>query len=183
MPISPTEATDALRNIAQTERRSVSALGYRMAYPHLILWGVVWVIGYSAQAAQLGWDPMWLVLSSFGSIGSFIIGWRMSRGRTKTFDWRYAASFLVFFLFVFAIFAIMKPRADAQLAAFFPVLVCAYYALVGIWTRGLRMLILAVALFAVTMGGFFWLPQYFDWLMAVAGGGGLILGGFWLRSV
>jgi hypothetical protein len=183
MSLSPNEASDALRDITETERRSVSALGYQMAYPHLILWGVIWVAGYSASAAHLGWDPLWLVLSSLGSAGSFFIGWTMSRGRAKTFDWRYAASFLVFFLFVFALFAIMKPHDEAQFAAFFPVLVSVYYALIGIWTRGLRMLFLAVALFAITMGGFFWLPQYFDWLMAAAGGGGLILGGFWLRSV
>jgi hypothetical protein len=183
MPISPNEASDALRDITQTERRSVSALGYRMVYPHLILWGVIWVVGYSANAAHLGWDPLWLVLSSLGSAGSFFIGWYMSRGRAKTFDWRYPASFVAFFLFVGALFAILKPHDEAQYAAFFPILVALYYALIGIWTRGLRMLFLAVALFVLTLGGFFWLRDIFDIWMAVVGGGGLILGGFWLRRV
>ena len=45
------------------------------------------------------------------------------------------------------------------------------------------MIVLGVALTALTVLGFFWVPQYFALWMAVVGGVGLILGGVWLRTL
>lgn len=42
MPLSRNEAADALRDIAQTERRSSSAYGYKETAPFMFLWGVIW---------------------------------------------------------------------------------------------------------------------------------------------
>ncbi|SRR5665213_168794 len=183
MPLSPDEAADALRDISKTEQWSSTAYGYRMAAPHLILWGVVWAIGYGATAAKLRWDPLWLVLVLTGSLGSFWIGWRMSRGRAKkAFDWRFGATFVAVVLFISAVFVVMPPRTDAQIGAFFPILVALYYALIGIWTRGARMLIAGAALAILTLIGFLYLQSQFAMWMTIVGGGGLILGGLWLRS-
>ena len=44
-------------------------------------------------------------------------------------------------------------------------------------------MILAALIAVLTLIGFFYLPVYFGLWMAVVGGGGLILGGLWLRSV
>jgi hypothetical protein len=85
-------------------------------------------------------------------------------------------------LFISAIFAIMPPRTSAQIAAFFPILVALFYLLIGIWTRGARMIVLGLAVGALTLFGYFYLPVYFLLWMAVVGGGGMILGGIWLRS-
>jgi hypothetical protein len=77
----------------------------------------------------------------------------------------------------------MPPRTDAQVSAFFPILVALFYALVGIWVRGTRVLFAGFVVAALTLGGYFLLPQIFPLWMAVVGGGALIVGGFWLRSV
>lgn len=47
MPIHPQEAATALREITATEQQSHKAYHYQQASPHLILWGVIWVIGYA----------------------------------------------------------------------------------------------------------------------------------------
>ncbi len=73
-------------------------------------------------------------------------------------------------------------KTDAQFGAFFPILVGLYYALIGIWTRGVRMIVLSVALGVLTLFGFFHIQHDFELWMAGVGGGGLILGGLWLRS-
>jgi hypothetical protein len=182
MPISPQEAAEALRDIAKTERRSVSVLGYRMTWPHLILWGVIWLFGYGAMAAGVTWDYLWATLAAIGTAGSFWIGYSLSRDQGKRMDWRYGATFLAILLFVSAIFAILPPHSDVQYGAFFPVLVSLYYALIGIWTRGYRMLIAGALLAALTLIGFFYVREHFLPWMTVVGGGGLILGGIWLRS-
>ena len=81
MSLSREEAQGALRDVEKATRRSTAAFGYRMSSPHLIWWGLIWLIGYGAMAAKVTWDPLWPILSLTGTVGSFWIGWRMSRTR------------------------------------------------------------------------------------------------------
>ncbi len=181
MSLTPNEAADALRDIEQTGRRSSTAYGYQMAAPHFILWGVIWVVGYGVSAIKMEWSIVWPALSLLGTIGSFWLGWR-SKPAGQKFDGRYLATFVAVFAFIACLFAVMPPRKPEQIGAFFPILVALYYSLIGIWTRGVRILALGIAVAVLTIGGYFFLPAHFLLLMAGVGGGGLILGGFWLRS-
>ena len=183
MPLTPTEAADALRDIDQMEQRSSTVRGYQKASPYLILWGFIWLIGYSLSYARPQWGIAWAVLSVIGVIGSFVVGMRLRSEGNRGGGWRYGATFLAVFFFITALFAIMPPRQPMQVGAFFPILVALFYSLIGIWSRGQRMLITGVAIAVLTLIGFFYLPAYFMLWMAVVGGGGLILGGIWLRSV
>jgi hypothetical protein len=182
MPLSPAEAQDALSDISKTAQASSTFYGYRTAAPHLLVWGVIWFIGYGAGYFRPGWTLVWPLLIIAGVIGSFWIGRHSNKTESSRGDWRYAATSLAVFLFIAAIFSIMPPRSDAQAGAFFPILVALFYILIGIWRRGVRMIVAGAAVAALTLGGFFWLPQIFPLWMAVVGGGALILGGFWLRS-
>lgn len=184
MSIPPQEASEALRNVEHTQRHSAAAYGYQKASPHLLLWGVFWIVGYAGAYARPEWYLLWPALVVIGILGSFFIGWRTSRaGSQAVFGWRYAATFIAVFLFIVALFAILPPRSSVQLDAFFPLLVAIAYALIGIWTRATRMALLGLALGLLTVGGYFWLQHYFLLWMAIVGGGALILGGFWLRRV
>ena len=51
MTLSSNEAADALRDIAAAETRSQRAYGYQRGSPFLILWGILWAIGYGLTAA------------------------------------------------------------------------------------------------------------------------------------
>jgi hypothetical protein len=95
---------------------------------------------------------------------------------------RIGLTMLVFYAFLFAIFAVLRPRNPVVSGAVIPLLVAAIYAVMGIWS-GLRFLYIGIALAALTLGGWFWLPHYFLLWMAVVGGGSLILVGLWLRKV
>jgi hypothetical protein len=182
MPVSPAEAKDTLRDISATARASSTFYGYRTAAPHLILWGILWFVGYGASYFRPAWSFVWPVVVIVGVIGSFWFGRQSSKTKSSVCAWRYAGTSLAIYLFIAAIFAIMQPRSDAQVGAFFPILVALFYSLIGIWTRGIRMIVAGVVIAALTLGGFFWLPQIFPLWMALVGGGALILGGFWLRS-
>ena len=183
MPISQAEAQDALRDIQRTGRASATSYGYRHGAPHLFIWGVVWILGYGLTWLRPQYGATWPVLIVAGSIASFWVGWKYRAAKAKVYDWRYAETALAAFVFIVAIFAVMPPRTGVQAGAFFPILIALLYSLVGIWTRGGRMLVTGIVLAALTLGGYFLLRQYFIPWMAVVGGGGLILGGFWLRSV
>lgn len=184
MSIPPQEAVDALHDIEHTERHSAAAYGYQKSSPHLFLWGVIWIIGYAVAYARPAWHLFWPVLAVIGIFGSFFIGRRTSRASSQArLGWRFAATFIAAFLFIAALFAILPPQSSLQIDAFFPLLLAICYVLMGIWTRAARIALLGLALGLLTVGGYFWLQQYFLLWMAGFGGGALILGGFWLRRV
>lgn len=188
MPLTSQEAAETLRDIDQTTGRSAKAYGYSIGSPHLILWGVIWSIGYGLVALRL--DPTrfpastyaFPVLAALGIAGSLLIGWRMRAGSATHYDWRHLATVAAVAVFVTAIFAII-PLKGEQIGAFFPLLAALFYAIVGIWTKGTRMIVLGACIAAVALFAFFAQPAYFAIWMAIAGGGGLIVGGFWLRNV
>ena len=183
-PITASEAKSALKDIERTENRAAASQHARFAAPHLIVWGVIWAIGYTASdlAPQQQW--IWSVLILGGAAASFLFDRGENAGRVKGFNWRYLISFATVFVFIFALFTVMRPRDVNQIGAFFPLVIGLYYTFIGTWTKGgWRMLPLGLALMALTLGGYFLLPEHFLLWMAAVGGGGLILGGLWLRSV
>jgi hypothetical protein len=183
-PVTAAEAKNALKDIEQTENRAAASRHGRFAAPHLIVWGVAWAIGYTANdlAPQYPW--VWTVVVLGGIAGSFLFDRKEAAGRVKGFGWRYLVSFATVFVFIYALFVIMQPHDYNQVGAFFPLVIGLYYTFIGVWTKGgWRMLPLGLALMALTLGGYYFLPEHFLLWMAAVGGGGLILGGLWLRSV
>jgi hypothetical protein len=184
MSIPPQEAAHALRDIEHAQRHSAGAYRDQKFSPHLFLWGAIWIIGYAGTYIWPGASAIWLALVPIGMIGSFWMGSRGAGDRSRAFSgWQYAATALAIFLFISALVAILPPKSGAQIGALIPVLVAFFYAVVGVWTRGTRIALLGLALGVLTVGGYFWLPQYFLLWMAGVGGGALILGGVWLRRV
>jgi hypothetical protein len=57
-----------------------------------------------------------------------------------------------------------------------------FYVLIGLWA-GMRFVITGIAVAALTLGGFFYLPAHFLLWMAAVGGGALILAGLWMRNI
>jgi hypothetical protein len=184
MPIEPQDAANALKEIAHAQQRSGKAYGYQKAAPHLFIWGLIWIIGYAVTYVRPHWYLLWAFLVVIGAVGSFFVSWHTpTTGSQASYGWRYAATFIAVFLFIEALFAILPPQSGRQVDAFFPLLISLWYVLLGLWTRGTRIVLLGLALGLLTVGGYFWLQHYFLLWMAGVGGGALILGGFWLRKV
>jgi hypothetical protein len=188
MTLSPHEAADTLRDIAAVESRSHRLYGYRLASPHLVLWGLLWAAGYGLTEPwpQFG-RVIWAAVVAVGLVAGFLITLRStSRGSDRTgatprFYWRFPAIALTAFAFVFASVAVMSPVSPRQVSAFIPLVVAASYAVMGFWV-GLRLTVVGAVLAVLTLGGFFLLPTHFGVWMAAVGGGALVLGGLWLRS-
>jgi hypothetical protein len=185
MPIPREEAANALHDIEHAQRSSAGAYRDRRFSPHLFLWGLIWVVGYAVNYFWPKGSLIWIALVLIGMIGSLWLGSRDAGGQRSGAHsgWQYGGTALAVFLFINAWLAILPARSGEQIGALIPILVAFIYALVGVWTRGARIALLGLALAALTVGGYFWLPQYFLLWMAGVGGGALILGGFWLRTV
>lgn len=195
MDLSPGQAAESLKEIERTQRRSAEAHEYAHASPQFILWGLIWMVGYTGSdllpnygfVGAINW--LWFALVVIGAFGSTILSRRRYRDLTpeaiikaRAIGFRIGMTMLVFYAFLFAVFAVLRPRNPAVSGAFIPLLVAAIYAILGIWS-GLRFLYIGIALAALTLGGWFYLSQYFLLWMAAVGGGSLILVGLWLRKV
>ena len=189
MSLTPDQAADSLREIERTRRRSASARGYANSSPFLVMWGVIWMIGYTiSDFAPRYSGSVWLALIVAGFLGSLAIGRARARqgnphpGINKYAGMRFLGTFVAIGLFITATYAIFGRANPAQQAAFVPLILALAYSLLGIW-KGSRFLVTGVAIAALTLGGFFFLSAHFLLWMAVVGGGALVLAGLWLRTV
>lgn len=178
MSVSREQAAEALRDIERVEGRSATLRGYQAAAPHLMLWGVLWFVGYGLthlMPERAG--AIWFVVVAAGFAAGTAASLRRRGGR---FAARYAAITAALAAFVIATIMVMAPVDQRQVAAFIPLVVAISYVLAGIWA-GTRYVVAGIAVAALTLAGFFLLRQYFLMWMAVVGGGALLLAGVWLR--
>ncbi len=185
MPISHDDASQALSDINRTQQRSSRLYGYSNASPHLIVWGLIWAVGYGAEYFRPGLNWVWPALILIGSAASFWFGYRAQpkgTGGATSYTWRYLAIFVAIGVFISSVFAVMQPLSGAQAGAFFPLLIGFVYTVAGIWGRAWRLLITGAAMMVLTLVGFYVLREYFALWMAIVGGGGLVLGGLWFRA-
>lgn len=183
MTLTPAEAASHLKEAEAMQRRSARAYGYRCFSPHLILWGIVWVLGYGAtyffpHAANLIWPclclPAWFL--------SAYLGQKNRVRQPAGYGWRMLGLIGAICIFFVTLYALIGPVTGPQAAALPAFVVGLVYFGIGIWTKP-RLAVTGAVIYLLTLGGYFLLAPYFLLWMALVGGGGLILGGLWMRKV
>jgi hypothetical protein len=187
LSLSPQEAADHLKDAELTAKRSAQAYSYQRFSPFLILWGIIWIVGYGlTYLAPHHANSIWLGLVLLAGVFSVLIRRRIGAGKREKTDVRYGLRylgiFLIVFLFIGSVYAMFKPTSGMQMAAFPALLVGIVYMGLGLWS-GARFIVTGFVLFAITISSYFYLPQYLMPLLALAGGGSLILAGIWFRKV
>src|SRR4029078_7774491 len=115
-----------------TSRRSGEAFGYRMSGPFLIIWGVVWLVGYGiTDLAPRLTNAVWPAVVILGSIASFLVG-RYVVGRRSPQGWRYLLLIPILWFFLAAAYSVMSPVSGRQQAAFVPLVIAALYSGMGL---------------------------------------------------
>jgi hypothetical protein len=179
MALSSQDASAALRDIEDAEARSSMLRDYRNASPHLISWGVLWMVGYGLNDVfPMHGGAIWSVVVPVGLIADLAA----MRGRSGESAWRQFAAIAAVSAFVIALVLVMAPVSGRQIATVIPLFVALLYVLRGIWV-GPRYVVAGLVIAALTLAGFWFIGRYFSLYMAVVGGGALILGGLWLRRV
>ncbi len=183
MDISPDDAAKALSDIASTRGRSHALAGYSMAGPILILWGVIWLLGYAAMGVLPAeqWGPMWLAGDVIGLVVTLLLSRRANRrGGLKGTTWRLMGGVALVALFCGSLFAMVRPTDINVYLAFPGLLTGTIYITLGLW-RMTRYLWIGIFVFAASLIGFFAFPAILTYWMAVTGGGGLIVSGLLIR--
>jgi hypothetical protein len=180
--IDPKEAASALSDINEIAHRVRQSTIYNFASLTLIMWGVLVLSG---NIASYFWPRdggyIWLALNAVGLAGSFAIGiFESRRTSVHSFDLRMVAAFLLFFAFGILWSIGLGHFTPRQLGVFWPTYFMMVYTVVGLWV-GAAFVAIGLGITALTLIGYFFVGGWFDLWMAAVNGGGLMLGGLWMR--
>ncbi len=177
------EAQEALRLVHETQRQMRRLVAAGGAAYYLWLWGVIWVLGFSAEyflgaGSTVGW--IWAGLDTVGAVLSLMIGWhfgrklRSSRGTSLGLVW------LAWLVYGGLIIYFAQPQDANHLTLLIALLVMLAYVVSGVLYRSAFFVVLGVALTVLTIVGFVLFSGAFSLWMAVVGGGELILAGVYV---
>ena len=190
MPMSQAEAASALRDVERTTLRSAELRAYGHASPHLLLWGLIWIAGYAAMGVLPDGNAamIWLPLDLLGFVGSALIGSRArarasagaaEAGRAKMATMLAMGLFVG--LFIVCVYVVFKPASREPYLVFPAMVLGLVYVVAGVWKMP-RLAWIGGVVFVLSMAGFFLMKPYLAFWIAAVGGGGLVLGGLWLRK-
>lgn len=180
MPLSSEQANEALRAIEAVSQRSGQLYRYRRTAPMLILWGVIWLLGFGlTDLIPAKANVIWIPLDIVGVFGCIYFGRQNKEERAAQMTWRWLASIASIFAFYTLVLLIFQSATGKQSAALIALIVALFYVLAGLWL-GARFAVAGVALATLTLVGYFMLVSHFFLWMAIVGGGALILAGLWL---
>lgn len=182
MGISKSEAASALTDIESTAGRSRLLKGYHVAGPILMVWGVIWALGYSGMGLlpPEKWGLLWLPLDVIGVVASILLGRRGKGGAKAGQAWKMWAIVLAIMAFMAATYAVFQPTSTDAFIVFPGMIAGLVYAGFGI-AAAPRYLWIGAAVFVGSVVGFFLFEPWLTYWMAAVGGGGLFVAGLWLR--
>jgi hypothetical protein len=182
MTIDSKQATRALNEIDAIVRRVRQSAIYDAASLMLIMWGALVLTGNIAShlwPREGGY--IWIAVNAVGVAGSLAVGaFENRRMSVRRFDLRMVAAFALFFAFGILWSIGLGHFTSRQLGVFWPTYFMMIYTIVGLWF-GWAFVAIGLGITALTLIGYFFVGAWFDLWMAVVNGGGLVLGGFWMR--
>jgi hypothetical protein len=182
MPLTQDEAAAALGEIERTDSQTAELQVYEGAAPFFMVWGAVWVFGYTMTHFVPEYrNVFWVSGIALGAVLSIVLGQRLGTKGHGFSAWRYAAISAGIAGF-FALASMVLKLNLREVDAFVPLLFAGIYLAVGVFA-GTRFAVCGAILAIATAVGFFNAGEFFGLWMAAAGGGVLLLTGFWLRRV
>ena len=182
--IDSKQAAESLAEIDDVVQRVKQSQLYELASLGAIWWGVLvfagnlvtWLWPFYARYA-------WPTVDMLGVGGLIALRWLTpSRVHGAAFDIRVPLVFALFFAFGYVCTNVLGHFGPRELGAFWPVYFMLFYMLAGLWF-GTAFVAIGLGITALTLIGFFAIGEAFPLWMAFVNGGGLILGGLWMRRI
>jgi hypothetical protein len=182
--IDSKEASAALAEIDDIVQRVRQSQLYELASLAAVWWGV---LVFAGNVATWLWPHYaaytWTFVNVVGIAG--LIALRVvhrPHPHVGMFDIRLPLMFGLFFAFGYLCTSVIGHFGPRQLGAFWPIYFMLFYALAGLWF-GYAFVAIGLVITALTLIGFFYIGEAFPLWMAFVNGGGLILGGLWMRRI
>jgi hypothetical protein len=181
--VDPKDAAQALNDIEQIVQRVRQSRTYDIASLMMILWGI---LVFAGNIANYAWPRyggyIWIGVNAAGAVGSIAVSaFRFPGTAGRGFDFRMAMAFLLFFAFGLLCSTVLGHFGPREMGAFWPIYFMLIYCIAGLWF-GPAFIAIGLGITALTLIGYFFVTGFaFLLWMAAVNGGGLILGGLWMR--
>ena len=182
--IDSRQAAAALADIDDIVQRVRQSQLYELASIAAIWWGVLvfagnvvtWLWPFYAVYA-------WPAVDILG-VGGLVVIRLLNPPQVQgaAFDLRLVLVFVLFFAFGHICTDVLGHFGPRQLGAFWPIYFMLFYMLAGLWF-GTAFVAIGLVITALTLIGFFTIGEAFPLWMAFVNGGGLIVGGLWMRRI
>ena len=188
MNVSQEDARISLSAAQSVMNQTHKAIASAYASPLLILWGILWITAFTVTHFYVHYAfYIFMAMGVVGGLGTaVIVGIFRSKapvkeksshkfGRSVTALWVFLCIYIVIWLFLFAPFTGLQCNALICTAVMFA------YIVMGLWFESRFMIILAVAVTAATLVGYYLLREYYCLWMAFVGGGAIFGTGLYIR--
>ena len=187
MDIEPSEAESALAAVRAADAQMRRALNAYGAAYHFIVWGVIWLIGFSISnfatrlpLAVAMWS--WPVLNVIGMVCSWTIGIRMGRTFHNPYGSRIGLLWILFIAYGILGVFFVHPASFQAGSLLLVMYVMLWMSVMGLWLNSALVLV-SLAVTGLSLVGYFAFPNFFFLWMAFLGGGTMIgTGVYLLRS-
>lgn len=180
--IDSQQASEALADINDIVRRVRQSRIYYLNSLIMVLWGVLVLAGNIATWLWPRYGGyIWITVDIAGIVGLFAISVSTyPRMGVRNFDVRMLVTFLLFFAFGYFCSNVLGHFTPRQQGTFWPIYFMLFYTIAGLWV-GSAFVAIGVGITVLTLIGYFYIGEAFPLWMALVNGGGLILGGLWMR--
>ncbi len=182
--IDSKQASEALAEIDDIVQRLRQSQLYELASLAALWWGVLVFAGNLVTwlwpvYAIYAW-PAVDILGVGGLVAIRLLN--PPQAYAAAFDIRLLLVFALFFAFGYLCTNVIGHFGPRQLGAFWPIYFMLFYMLAGLWF-GYAFVGIGLGITALTLIGYFFIGEAFPLWMAFVNGGGLILGGLWMRRI
>jgi membrane-associated HD superfamily phosphohydrolase len=183
MTIDREEASALLHDVEGMEARVRQILIYAHISEFFFLWGAIFAGGFTATYfLREKADAMWWGLEALGlaaTVGIAFVHHRRADAPRRAIPWRVALTTVTVIGFGTLWVNILHMGWREQVT-FWPTFLSFLVFLVGLWL-GRTLALSALAIFAISLAGYFVAGPYLHLWMAAALGGSLFAAGLWLR--
>jgi len=188
MNISQEEARASLSSVRDATVRAHRAIASAYTNPLLILWGMLWIIAYTATHFYLSYAfRIFTAMAVVGGLGTAVIVWIFhSKGPIQEtsgpkLNWRVTIFWILLCVYIPVWLFLLAPFSGIQCNAFICTASMFAYIVMGLWFDNRFMIVLGLALTAATLVGFYILRDFYCLWMAFVGGGTLLGTGLYIR--
>ncbi len=180
------ESLETIHDVTRATRRAIAAFG---TGPILVLWGLIWIVGFSVLQFSHFWGCwIFLALDLVGIALTAWISFRSARSgpvrstAISTIGRRIFWFWFAFFLYIDLWLVLMAPFDGFQFGAFIVTAIMFAYVIMGLWLDAPFMIGLGLTVTVLAVTGFYLLKPWFFLWMAAAGGGALFATGLYVRK-
>jgi hypothetical protein len=181
--IDSQQASAALDDINDVVQRVRQSRIYQIASLIVVMWGV---LVFAAYIAIYIWPRqgymIWTIINLLGLISLTMGVFINRRSGTPRFPIRALTTFLLIVAFGVFCSVVLGHFGSRQMTVFWALYGMLFYAIAGLWF-GYAFIVIAMCTTALTLIGYYYAGAAFLLWMAVAHGGGLIVGGLWMRRI